>query len=30
MQVSHLLMTGMLGLLLTGYAGISTAPTPET
>jgi len=29
MQVSHLLMTGMLGLLLTGYAGISTAPTPE-
>jgi polar amino acid transport system substrate-binding protein len=29
MQTSHLLTTGILGLLLAGFAGISTAPTPE-
>jgi polar amino acid transport system substrate-binding protein len=29
MRATHWLMTAMLGLLLTGCAGISTAPTPE-
>ncbi len=29
MRTTHSLVTGILGLLLTGCAGISTAPTPE-
>ena len=29
MRTTHWLMTAILGLLLTGCAGISTAPTPE-
>jgi polar amino acid transport system substrate-binding protein len=29
MRTAHWLMTGMLGLVLAGCAGISTAPTPE-
>ena len=29
MRTTHWLMTAILGLLLTGCVGISTAPTPE-
>src|SRR5437867_4018519 len=29
MRTNHWLMTALLGLLLTGCAGVSTAPTPE-